>query len=108
MFALNLQFLDQIKAMWGRLANRQRILIIGFSVATVVLIVVFVWLMNRTDYTVLFTGLNNEDSANVVAKLKEMKIEYRVNSEGSTIEVPTDKAGAAQYVLIHPIEEDTL
>ncbi len=43
-------------------------------------------------YAVLFAGLDREDAAAVVAKLKEMKVPYRVEGDGSVIEVPEVQA----------------
>jgi flagellar M-ring protein FliF len=43
----------------------------------------------RVDYQVLFSNIAQEDSGQVIGKLKEMKIPYRV--EGSAISVPSDK-----------------
>lgn len=47
---------------------------------------------SQPTYTVLFSNLERDDAASVVAKLKEMKVPYRVEGEGAVIEVPEDKA----------------
>jgi flagellar M-ring protein FliF len=43
-------------------------------------------------YAPLFTNLDRDDAAGVVTKLKEMKVPYKVEGDGSIIEVPEDKA----------------
>ena len=43
-------------------------------------------------YAPLFTNLSQEDGAGVIAKLKEQKVPYKVEGDGSVIEVPEDKA----------------
>jgi len=43
-------------------------------------------------YAVLYANLEREDGAAVVAKLKEMKVPYRVEGDGSVIEVPEAQA----------------
>ncbi len=40
----------------------------------------------------LFSQLDREDASTIVAKLKEMKIPYRVEADGTTVEVPESKA----------------
>ena len=40
----------------------------------------------------LFTNLDKEDGAGVIAKLKELKVPYKVEGDGSVIEVPEEKA----------------
>jgi flagellar M-ring protein FliF len=40
----------------------------------------------------LFSQLDREDASTIVAKLKEMKVPYRVEADGTTVEVPESKA----------------
>ncbi len=44
------------------------------------------------SYSPLFSQLEREDAATIVAKLKELKVAYRVDADGTTIEVPESKA----------------
>ena len=44
------------------------------------------------NYAPLFTNLSQDDGGQVVAKLKELKVPYRVQGDGSVIEVPEEKA----------------
>lgn len=44
---------------------------------------------DRVDYQVLYSNLTQEDAGQVVTKLREMKVQYRV--EGNTIYVPNAK-----------------
>jgi flagellar M-ring protein FliF len=43
-------------------------------------------------WVVLFANLDHEDAASVVAKLKEMKVPYRLEGDGSIVEVPEPRA----------------
>lgn len=43
-------------------------------------------------YAVLFSNLERDDASSVVAKLKEMKVPYRLEGDGATIEVPEAQA----------------
>ncbi len=43
-------------------------------------------------YAALFSQLDREDASSIVAKLKELKIPYRVDADGSTVEVPESRA----------------
>lgn len=43
-------------------------------------------------YAPLFSQLDREDAATIVAKLKELKVPYRVGADGTTVEVPESKA----------------
>ena len=67
-----------------------------FAATTLVMaIVLAAYVSARTanpPYAVLYANLDREDGAAVVAKLKEMKVPYRVEADGGTIEVPEAQA----------------
>lgn len=46
---------------------------------------------NRTDYRPLFANLTTEDAGEIVKKLKEQKVPYRLSADGKAILVPVDK-----------------
>lgn len=54
---------------------------------------------SNVSYVVLFSNLEHDDAATVVAKLKEMKVPYRLEGDGSTIEVPEEKARETRLEL---------
>lgn len=58
----------------------------GFAIA-----LWLVWHSGPGEYGTLFSGLDREDAAALVTKLKESKVPYRLQAEGSTIEVPASK-----------------
>ena len=55
---------------------------------------------SQTQYAVLFTKLPPEDAAEVVQKLDADRVSYRLNSDGTTILVPTDKAPNVKMNLL--------
>jgi len=67
---------------------------IGLIVMSVILMAVvagiIVWAA-RTQYKVLYTELNKEDSATIARLLKEANIAYQTDDDGKTIRVPEDK-----------------
>ncbi len=50
----------------------------------------FIW-ANKTEYRPAYTELTEDDAASVVAKLKELKIPYKIKGDGSIIMVPASK-----------------
>jgi len=66
------------------------------AMATVVLLVIagfiamFFW-ANKIDYQTVYTGLADEDAADVVEKLNEQNIPYLLTAGGKTIKVPAEK-----------------
>ncbi len=43
-------------------------------------------------YTSLFSQLDRDDASAIIAKLKELKVPFRIEADGSSIEVPESKA----------------
>lgn len=52
-----------------------------------------------SNFKALYRGMAGEDAAQAVQKLKEGNIEYRLEDDGNTILVPTDKASEARLLL---------
>lgn len=49
------------------------------------------FLANRIDFQPAYTKLSSEDAAQIVAKLKEMKVPYRLTENGTCIKVPAER-----------------
>ena len=64
---------------------------VGFLAALALVLGGFVALMlwlNKPDYQTLYSGLPQADSAQVVEQLKDLKIPYKLEADGTTIKVP--------------------
>ncbi|KMY69280.1 hypothetical protein AAU61_03700 [Desulfocarbo indianensis] len=46
--------------------------------------------INKPDYQVLYSGLAQSDASQVVVKLKELKVPYQLEGDGTIIKVPQD------------------
>lgn len=89
----------QAQEYWQGLSTRQRwqLGIIFISVFTgLILLIIF---GSRTRYVPLYTNLADEDSAEVVRKLEEMKVPYKVSKDGSTISVPDERKYQTRWEL---------
>ncbi len=51
------------------------------------------------SYTVIYSNLELKDAANVIARLKELKIPYEIREEGRAIAVPKERADEARLGL---------
>ncbi len=79
----------------GWLKNLSRPMRVLIASTALALALLGSWLAFRDaspPYTTLFTNLERDDAAMVVAKLKELKVPYRLQGDGAVIEVPEDKA----------------
>jgi flagellar M-ring protein FliF len=74
------------------LSRPARILLVSTVLTAIALGGYFSFRGSTQSYTVLFSNLDRDDAAQVIAKLKEMKVPYRIEGDGAVIEVPEDKA----------------
>src|SRR5208283_3766301 len=77
--------LNQIKA-WPLKKKGALIAVIALTIA--LMAGILLW-SERVDYQVLYSNLTQEDAGQVISKLKEMKVPYRV--DGNAIYVPNSK-----------------
>lgn len=81
--------MEQFRAAWENLEPRQRIaLAIALASTFIGLGVVGVW-SSRPNYATLYSGLAQEDAAEVVEELQREKVPYRLSPGGGSILVPT-------------------
>ncbi len=83
--------LAKAKSLFAGLSKPARVLLV--TTASMALLFGAFVLYERANepYVSLFAQLDREDAATIVAKLKELKIPYRVDGDGSTVEVPESK-----------------
>ncbi len=62
------------------------------------LIALMLWI-NQPEYKVLYSGLAQRDAAQVVAKLKDLKVPYHLEGDGGTIRVPQENLYEARLSL---------
>jgi len=70
------------------LSRPARVLLATTLVATLALAGWLTWRSNVETWGVLFAQLERDDAAALVAKLRELKVPYRLREEGNTIDVP--------------------
>lgn len=91
---------EQIVAAYARLPLAQKLAIPLLLVGSVATIVFVSRWASRPDYGVLFSGLEEADSAAVVETLKERKIGFRIRDDGRTIDVsPPDAVNELRLEL---------
>lgn len=89
------QLQEQLKQIWQKLSNTQKIVVVGGTSLVFIILISYGFILSKPKYEPLYPDLNINDSATIVAKLKDMKIDYKLGSDGTTILVP----GAQKYQL---------
>jgi flagellar M-ring protein FliF len=73
------------------LTPQKKFVVLFLIVSAIGGIAVFTLVANRPDFGILYANLEDSDSAEVVAKLQEKRIPYRLQAGGRAIEVPRNK-----------------
>jgi len=84
----NKGFINQLKEVFNKLSNSQKIFLVSVTLLSIVGIMLIVNLANSFNYGVLFSNLSQQDSGKIMEKLKERKIAYKIEGGGSIIKVP--------------------
>lgn len=95
--------MQRLKEYWQNLSDKSRktlMAIAGGTAAIAIIAVLVLKLGTNTDYSTLFTGLNQEEAQEVVALLQEEGIDYRFNDKEGAIRVPAVRADQTRAELL--------
>lgn len=80
---------EQLLRVWRNVGKRERYMILGSTIFLFAALLVWsYWWGGRPDYVPLFTNMEAKDAGEVVAKLKELKIDNKIDANGTAILVP--------------------
>jgi flagellar M-ring protein FliF len=82
--------LEQLKAFTSKFTLTQLIALAATFVLVVGLVAGSAWWLNRGDYVLLFDDMDAESAAQVVARLKSMKVPYRLDPGGRAVRVRSE------------------
>ncbi len=91
------KIIDPIRAFWGRLTKKTKIVVFSCLGAAVLIAVIAGLLMNRTQYTVLYSGIGNSEAQEITNELRSMNIPYEY--QGNTVYVDKSSENSARMQL---------
>ncbi len=91
------QLVDDARRLWEQMSGAQRMLVAGISAAAVVLLVGLTVWAQQPAYVTLYTKLSDKDAGEIIGKLKERNVPYRMN--GGAIEVPSAEVHETRLAL---------
>lgn len=91
--------LEFIREAVGEMPTGRRMAFLAGGALAVALFVALMLWINQPQYQVLYSGLAQRDAAQVVAKLKEMKVPYQLAGDGGTVSVPAENLYEARLAL---------
>lgn len=93
------QSLSKLWSGFEALSSGKKISIVMVLLITAASIFLLIYLTTQVEYRVLFSNLSNEDAGNIISKLSEKKIPYKVSASGGAISVPAEKVSELRIEL---------
>ena len=78
----------RLKPWWGALDAGTRVQIVAITLAFAVALIVTISFIFKPSFETLYVGLDASEAGQVVEKLKEDKIPYKLDNGGTTISIP--------------------
>lgn len=92
------QIREQLLNVWRHQTPVQRILLISLVVAALIFIPIFINWANTPNYAVAFSGLSEEDAAQIVQTLTDQNVRYQLRNS-TTILVPTNQVYEVRLMM---------
>ncbi len=91
------KYIEPIRNFWGKLTRKTKIIFLSALGGVVLLAVILSMILNRTQYTVLYSGLASDEAQQVMAELQKMDVDYQ--DRNGTIYVDSGKENSARMQL---------
>ncbi|MTI65724.1 MAG: flagellar M-ring protein FliF [Firmicutes bacterium] len=82
------EILNNIKEGWNGLSKGKKVVIGIVGITLIISFIAYYFLFGKVSYAPIFTNLDIQDSSQIVNKLKEKNIEYKIENGGRKILVP--------------------
>lgn len=87
-----------IKEFWSKQSSKKKKLIIGGVIALIISALAITFILNRKDYVVLFSKIDEEETVEVMQKLQENNVDYIYENDG-TILIPAKQENILRMQL---------
>ncbi len=87
-------FRDTLRNFYEKFQNlptAQKFVIIASSIGALVILGIASFYLTKTDYAILYSGLNQEDMAAILTELDKEGIKYKIGKDGTSILVPENQ-----------------
>ena len=90
---------QSVKTFWDRLSSPQKIITVLAPLVVAVALVSLITWAGRPQYVAIFTKQSDTDAGAITTKLKDLKADYKLADNGSTIMVPQQSAADLRLQL---------
>lgn len=95
--------MQNIKESWQKMSEKTRRLILGIAAGTAVIALAAILVLTfgqKSDYSVLFSGLSQEEAQQIGSLLQDQSIDYKYNATDGTIRVPEEVVETTRVTLL--------
>lgn len=95
--------MQNIKENWQKMSEKTRRLILGIAAGTAVIALIAILVLTfglKSDYSVLFSGLSQDEAQQIGALLQDEGIDYKYNASDGTIRVPEAVVETTRVTLL--------
>ena len=96
---MGIDVLKQVQQLWQRLTNRQRMVIGGGTLLTLITLAAMMKFFAAPEYKPFMTGLEPADTQSISGTLAAKKIAFQLTSDGKGINVAADQLDAARMEI---------
>lgn len=93
------QILKQLATFWATLPTAKRFAFVSLSMLALVTTLLVGYIGSQIRYSYLYTGLETQDAAGIVEKLKTMQVPYQLSANGTAIQVPDERVASLRLEL---------
>ena len=89
----------QLLGIWQQLGMNQKVTVAASGLLVAGMLVAVVFFTSRTDFALLYGGMDPMDAGQVVAVLEEQSIPYEAGAGGTSIHVPREQVYKLRMTL---------
>lgn len=90
---------EQLKSLAGGLTRKQRVGLAVSAVVVAAIVAIFVHLVAKPEYQVLYSGLDPNEGRSIARHLAADDVPYELSSDATTLSVPSDKLNKVRFQL---------
>ncbi len=92
-----------LKEYWQNMSSKTKKMLMAIVAGTVAIAIVGLGVLalgNKTDYSTLFTGMNQEEAQQVVSLLQEQGVDYHFNDANGSVQIPEAQVDQVRAQLL--------
>lgn len=90
---------ESVRNFWGKLSRPQKMITVIAPLIVAIALISLIYWASRPQYEAIFSNISATDAGAVTTKLKDLKINYQLADNGSTIMVPKSQASEVRLQL---------